>query len=172
MAPRTAAGDTVMVDGRPTVVLHLLPRLAGRPRSARVTNKPPCRRCEAPLHWQLPERRWRCSVCSDTPSTEQLAEWAREHGDDGGRAGREHRERRYRQVARGAPGAAVLLLRTAAAGGALSCAALIDGVSGAERRALRWALRDAGDRPLSAERCRAAAVELDSLTPRTLRETP
>ena len=146
-----------MVDGRPTVVLHLLPRLAGRPRSARVTNKPPCRRCEAPLHWQLPERRWRCSVCSDTPSTEQLAEWAREHRDDGGRAGREHRERRerrYRQVARGAPGAAVLLLRTAAAGGALSCAALIDGVSGAERRALRWAFATP-----AIDRCPPSAAE-------------
>ena len=86
--------------------------------------------------------------------------------------GRRERDRRHRQIARGAPGAAVLLLRTAAAGGALLRAALVAGVRGAERRALRWALRDADDRPLSAERCRAAAVELDSLTPRTLRETP
>ncbi|MDE0023081.1 MAG: hypothetical protein OXP69_01575 [Spirochaetaceae bacterium] len=170
VAPRTVVGGTVMVAGRPAVTLQLLPRLAGRPRSARVTYEPSCRLCEASLHWQQPARGWRCLACDDTPSTEQLAEWAREHVGDGVSGGRGRR--RLRQVARGAPGAAVLLLRTAAAGGALSRAALIDGASGAERQALWWALRDAGDRPLSAERCRAAAVELDSLTSRTLREPP
>ena len=34
-----------------------------------------------------------------------------------------------------------------------------------ETRALRWALRDDGDRPLSAERCRAVAAELARLPP-------
>ena len=44
-------------------------------------------------------------------------------------------------------------------------AALIEPASGPEKRALRWALRDDGDRPLSAERCRAAATDLAELTP-------
>jgi len=149
------------------VVLFILPRLAGRPLSARVTHEPPCRLCEAPLSWD--DTGWRCPECADTPTAEDLEDWCREHGRAGVRAGRE-RSRRARQVARGAPGAAVLLLRTAAAGGALSRAALIEGVSGAERRALQWALRDAGDLPLSPERCRAAAVELDSLTSSSIGE--
>lgn len=36
---------------------------------------------------------------------------------------------------------------------------------GACKSALRWALRDDGDRPLSAERCRAAAAALARLIP-------
>ena len=60
-------------------------------------------------------------------------------------------------------------MRAAAAGGALSRAALVEATSGPEKRALRWALRDAGDRPLSAERCRAAAADLVRLPPATWR---
>ena len=37
---------------------------------------------------------------------------------------------------------------------------LLDSVTGPERRALAWVLRDVGDRPLSAERCRDLAAEL------------
>ena len=59
---------------------------------------------------------------------------------------------RARQVVRGAPGAAAVLLRAVDAGGALSRAALLNGVTGAERRALAWALRDVGDAPLGALR--------------------
>ena len=69
VASRTAAGDTVMVGGRCAVVLHLLPRLAGRPPSARVTHEPPCRLCKTPLQWQSPAHGWRCSACQDTPNT-------------------------------------------------------------------------------------------------------
>ena len=36
-------------------------------------------------------------------------------------------------------------------------------MSGAERRALAWALRAAGDRPINPAACRAAAAELDRL---------
>ena len=85
----------------------------------------------------------------------------------GVRAGRARRgcgTRRNRQVARGAPGAAAVLLRAAADGGALSRAYLVDLASGAERRALAWALRDDGDRPLPAARCREAAAALASVT--------
>ena len=80
---------------------------------------------------------------------------------------RRDRERRARQVRRGAPGAAAVLQHAAAAGGATCRAALIDRyrLDGAEKRALRWALRDDGDRPLNAERCRQAAAHLARLTP-------
>ena len=79
-------------------------------------------------------------------------------------AGRGRGTRRNRQVAPAAPGAAAVLLRAAADGGALSRAYLVDLASGAERRALAWALRDDGDRPLPAARCREAAAELASVT--------
>ena len=80
--------------------------------------------------------------------------------------------RRNRQVARGAPGAAAVLLRAAADGGALSRAYLVDLASGAERRALAWALRDDGDRPLPAARCREAAAALTSVTPASIEAAP
>ena len=69
-----------------------------------------------------------------------------------------------RQVARGAPGAGALLLAAARDGGAPSRAYLAARLTGAERRALLWALRDDGDRPLAAERCREAAAELATMT--------
>ena len=37
---------------------------------------------------------------------------------------------------------------------------LLKAVTGAERHAMRWALRDAGDGPLNPERCRQAAQAL------------
>ena len=113
----------------------------------------------------IPPRCWRCPDCSQTRAA--LADLLAEHVADGVRAGnaRRDRERRARQVLRGAPGAAALLMRAAAAGGATSRAALVEATSGPEKRALRWALRDDGDRPLSAERCRAAAADLARLTP-------
>ena len=80
------------------------------------------------------------------------------------RAGRARRNRvsRGRQVVRGAPGAAAVLLRAAADGGALSHAALLAG--GDRRRALAWMLRDVGAAPLSPERCRQAARELEAMS--------
>ena len=47
-----------------------------------------------------------------------------------------------------------MLLRAAADGGAPGRHDLFARVDGPERRALRWALRDAGDAPLNTERCR------------------
>ena len=77
--------------------------------------------------------------CADVPTTEQLADWAREHVRDGVRAGRARRGRgtRNRQVARGAPGAAAVLLRAAADGGALSRAYLVVDRPGERRRTAR-----------------------------------
>ena len=48
----------------------------------------------------------------------------------------------------------------ATAGGAESRDALLEPVTGAELHAPRWVLRDAGEEPLSAERCRQAAATL------------
>ena len=56
----------------------------------------------------------------------------------------------------------IALLRSAAdAGGAESRDAMLETATGAERHALRWALRGAGEGPLSArKRCRQAAATL------------
>ena len=159
---RAGVGDTVMVDGRPLAVVHLLPRLPGRGRAARATAAPPCGTCESALRWDAVRRGWCCPDCNARYPAEALADLLREHLVDGIRAGKARRNRgtRAQQVARGAPGAAVVLLRAAAAGGAPGRRDLFARVDGPERRALRWALRDAGDAPLSAERCREAAREL------------
>ncbi|MCY4482823.1 MAG: hypothetical protein OXC12_08115 [Spirochaetaceae bacterium] len=171
--PQARPGDTVLVDGRPEVVLRLLPHLRGRPPAARLTSDLPCGTCEEPLSYDALRRQWRCSECRSTYDGEALGELVREHVRDGVRAGKSRRERgtRARQVARGAPGAAAVLLRAAAAGGAPGRAVLLREVTGPERRALAWALRDAGSAPLSAECCRMGAAELATLTPTSL-DTP
>ena len=79
---------------------------------------------------------------------------------------------RARQIVRGVAGAGGVLLRAAGDGGAPSRAYLFGTVSGPERRALAWALRDDGDRPLSAKRCREAAAELAGLTPTDIETAP
>ena len=96
----TAAGRTVTVDGRAHLVLHLLPRINGRPLAARVTRNPPCRLCEAPLIWAASG--WWCSCCRDTPTSEELADWCREHLQDAARTGRARRDaaRRKRRAER------------------------------------------------------------------------
>lgn len=55
-----------------------------------------------------------------------------------------------------------MLLRAVAAGGAASREALLASVGGAERQALSWALREAGEGRLTAARCRQAVRELRS----------
>ena len=95
-----APGQTVTVDGRSYLVLHLLPQVAGRPPAARVTQEPFCRLCEAPLVWR--PGGWRCSGCRDTPDAATLAAWAAEHVADGARLGKARREadRRHRRADR------------------------------------------------------------------------
>ena len=145
---RAVVGDTVMVDGRAAVVVHLLPREPGRPRAARATHDPPCQACERGLQYDALHRRWRCPDCRATYTPTALAAVCL------------RAERSARQLQRGIPGATALLLRAAQAGGALSRDTLLESVSGAERHAMRWALRDTGDGPLSPERCRQAAQVL------------
>jgi predicted RNA-binding Zn-ribbon protein involved in translation (DUF1610 family) len=152
VSPDVAAGQTLLVDGQ--TVLVLLPRFRGRPSAALVTPSPPCRRCDASLHPLTLELSWRCPQCGDAPPTDVLAKWARRLGTAAdGRRGR-----------RGAAGAVAVLLRAAQDGGAPSLTYLLATVTGPERRVLRLVLRDVGDRPLSAERCRAAAAELQALS--------
>ena len=95
-----AAGDTVTVDGRAHLVLHLLPRIRGRSLAARVTRNPPCRLCEAALLWA--SSGWWCSSCRDTPTSAELVEWSREHLQDAKRAGKARREggRRWQRAER------------------------------------------------------------------------
>lgn len=133
-----------MVDGRAAVVVQLLPLEPGRERAARATHDPPCRECERRLQYEE-GRHWRCPDCNATYGATALAAVCLEA------------ERRARQLQRGIPGATALLLRTAEAGGAESRYVLLAAVTGAERHAMRWALREAGDGPLSPERCRQAA---------------
>ena len=166
-------GDTLLVDGKPHVVLFRLPKLPGRQPAVRVTPDLPCGACEQPLCYDAPARRWRCSGCRTRYDRTALFDLVTEHLQDGARAGKARREadRHGRQVARGAPGAAAVLLGAAADGGAAGKYDLIRRVDGPERRALKWALRNDGADPLSADRCREAAAAL-SLTPAALVTTP
>ena len=145
---RAVVGDTVMVHGRPAVVVDLLAREPGRPRTARVTHDPPCRACERSLQYEALHRRWRCPGCDTIYAPASLAAMSRQA------------ERSARQLQRGTPGAIAMLRRAADAGGAASREALLEAVTGAERHALRWALRDVGSGPLSPQRCRQAAATL------------
>ena len=82
-----------MVHGRPAVVVDLLPREPGRPRTARVTHDPPCRACERRLQYELPHRRWQCPGCHTIYAPASLAATCRAA------------ERSARQLQRGIPGA-------------------------------------------------------------------
>lgn len=93
----TRPGASVLVEGRAGLVLHLLPRIEGRPLAARVTFEPPCRLCEAALQWDRAAQGWRCSGCGDAPTTAALAAWAAEHTRDGVRAGTTRRRRENKQ---------------------------------------------------------------------------
>ena len=160
-----------MVDGRPMVVVEMAPRLRGRSPTARLSPDLPCGTCEEPLHYDALRRRWRCTECRTTYDGERLDALVGEHIRSG-RVSRSRDNTGSRQVMRGRPGRAAVLLRAAGAGGGESREALLREVSGPERRALAWALRDAGEAPLSAERCRQAAAELSSLTPASLEPPP
>ena len=162
---RAVVGATVLVDGRGHLVLALVPRLRGRPAAARVTADPPCGQCTAPLSWEQAGKRWACAECAATPAAEELAAWVRQLGAAGlGAAAAQGGpgSSRARLVERGIPGAAAVLLRAVAAGGAESREDLLASVSGAERQALSWALREVGSGRLTATRCRQAVRALRS----------
>ena len=165
VAAGAVVGATVLVDGRGHLVLALLSRLRGRPAAARVTADPPCRQCAAALGWEPAGKRWACAECGTAAAAEELAAWVRESGAAGLRAGAAARRgagSRAHQVERGIPGAAAVLLRAVAAGGATSREDLLASVGGAERQALSWALREVGEGRLTAARCRQAVRALRS----------
>ena len=83
-------GDSVLIEGRPYVVLDRLPRQPGRPPAARVTPDLPCRFCKDPLLPLLykeepslkpgqPEGiRWWCPPCRRTYYPWDLARMVQE----------------------------------------------------------------------------------------------
>ena len=74
-------GDTLLLDGRPAVVLHLLPKLPGRRPAVRAAFDLPCGACDTPLTYDAPWRRWWCPSCKYAMvyDREALAALAREH---------------------------------------------------------------------------------------------
>lgn len=99
-------GDTLLIDGRPVVVLARLPATPGRKPAVRVTADLPCGACEAaPLRYDAQRRRWWCPECRRAYDREALADLAREHVVDSVNAGnaRRARDRRARQLRHGAP---------------------------------------------------------------------
>ena len=80
MRPAPELGDTLLVAGRPAVVVTLL---LGRHRhegTARYAYDLPCGRCGTPLSYNAAHQWWRCSGCRVFYGHEALAELAREHG--------------------------------------------------------------------------------------------
>ena len=63
LTPTPDPGETRLLDGRPAVVLYLLPKLPGRRPAVRAAFDLPCGACEAPLHYDAPWRRWWCPSC-------------------------------------------------------------------------------------------------------------
>ena len=157
LVPAPEPGDSVLVDGRPHVVVSLLSHHARRRPAARVSPDLPCGVCDTALEYDPPRGQWWCPLCRTGYDRETLAGLVAEHAAEGASEGRTRR----RGVARGAPGAAAVLLRAATEGGAPGKHELFRRVAGAERRALQRVLRDDGVGPLTAERCREAAAALD-----------
>ena len=82
LRPSPEQGDTLLVGGRPAVVLCLLRRMtAGTAAPARCAHDPPCSRCAAPLRYDDPARQWCCSGCGMVFDGPALAELARELED-------------------------------------------------------------------------------------------
>ena len=54
LTPAPDPGDTLLLDGRPAVVLHLLPKLPGRRPDVRAAFDLPCGACDTPLTYDAP----------------------------------------------------------------------------------------------------------------------
>ena len=61
LTPTPDPGDTLLLDGRPTVVLYRLP---GRNPPVRVTGDLPCGTCQAPVRYDTSRCQWWCPSCS------------------------------------------------------------------------------------------------------------
>ena len=109
---------------------------------------PPCQACERRLQYDALHRRWDVPRLSRHPYTH--SSWPRCAW------GPTQRPASYSAVSPVRPP----ICCERGAGGALSRDVLLEAVNGAERHAMRWALRDTGDGPLNPQRCRQAAQAL------------
>ena len=80
MRPAPELGDTLLVDGRPAVVVSLLPGRHRHEVTARYAYDLPCGRCGTPLSYSAVHQSWWCRGCRVFYGHETLAELAREHG--------------------------------------------------------------------------------------------
>ena len=72
--PVPELGDTLLVDGRPAVVVSLLPCRRRYEATARYAYDLPCSRCGAPLGCSVLIQRWWCNGCRVTYGRDALAE--------------------------------------------------------------------------------------------------
>ena len=79
MRPTPELGDTLLVAGRPAVVVSLLPGRRRHEVTARCAYDLPCSRCGTPLSYNAAHRCWRCSGCRVFYGHDSLAELARTH---------------------------------------------------------------------------------------------
>ena len=78
--PAPELGDTLLVDGRPAVVVALLPGRHRHEVTARCAYDLPCDRCGTPLSYSGMCQSWRCSGCRVFYGHRTLAKLARTHG--------------------------------------------------------------------------------------------
>ena len=78
--PAPELGDTLLVDGRPAVVVSLLPGRWRHEATARCAYDLPCSRCGAPLGYSVLIQRWWCNGCRAAYGRDALAELARALG--------------------------------------------------------------------------------------------
>ena len=80
MYPAPELGDTLLVDGRPAVVVALLRGRHWREVTARCAYDPPCDRCGVPLSYSGAHQTWRCVGCDVSYGHAALARLAHVHG--------------------------------------------------------------------------------------------
>ena len=78
--PAPELGDTLLVNGRPAVVVALLPGRHRHEATARCAYDLPCERCGTPLSYSGAHQGWRCVGCRVFYGHSSLAELARAHG--------------------------------------------------------------------------------------------
>ena len=79
MRPAPELGDTLLVYGRPAVVVALLPGRHRHQATVRCAYDLPCDRCGTPLSYSGAHQGWRCDGCRVFYGHGALAELARAH---------------------------------------------------------------------------------------------
>ena len=77
MRPAPELGDTLLVAGRPAVVVALLPGRHRHQATARCAYDLPCDRCGVPLSYSGAHQLWRCDGCDVAYGRAALAKLAR-----------------------------------------------------------------------------------------------